>query len=35
MLHFIVGVIAAGFVLSGLVIGFVLIIESIKKHLDK
>ena len=33
--HFIVGVIGAGFVLSGLFIGFVLILESIKKHLDK
>jgi hypothetical protein len=33
MLHFIVGVITAGFVLSGIVIGFVLIIESIKKHI--
>jgi hypothetical protein len=33
MLHFIVGVVAGGFVLSGLVIGFVLIIESIKKNI--
>jgi len=32
MLHFIVGVIAGGFVLSGLFIGLVLIIESIKKN---
>jgi hypothetical protein len=32
MLHFIVGVIAGSFVLSGLFIGLVLIIESIKKH---
>ena len=35
MLHFIVGAIAAGFVVSGLFIGFVLILESIKKHLNK
>jgi hypothetical protein len=35
MVHFIVGAIAAGFVVSGLIIGFVLILEGIKKHLDK
>jgi len=35
MIHFILGVIGAGFVLAGLFIGFVLILQSLEKYLRK